>query len=104
MLLPEEPSTGTNTKSRVPWIVSLAKQAARDLDRLPAADWPRVRRAIDDIAIDPHQGDVRPLQGTQWKGHYRKRAGDFRVIFTLDRAARVVTIRAILRRPEKTYR
>jgi mRNA-degrading endonuclease RelE of RelBE toxin-antitoxin system len=47
---------------------------------------------------------VRPLQGKQWKGYYRKRIGDFRVIFTLDRAMRTVTIHAILRRSEKTYR
>ena len=86
------------------WTVNLAKQVARDLDRLPAVDWPRVRRPIDEIAEDPQRGNVRPLQGKQWKGYYRKRIGDFRVIFTLDRAMRTVTIHAILRRSEKTYR
>jgi mRNA-degrading endonuclease RelE of RelBE toxin-antitoxin system len=63
-----------------------------------------VRRAIDRLAEDPHRGDVLPLQGKDWKGYFRKRAGDFRIVFTLDQTARAVTIHAVLRRSEKTYR
>ena len=88
----------------MPWTVSLAKKAARDLDRLPGTDWPGVRRAIDGLAENPHRGDVRPLHGKDWKGYFRKRAGDFRIVFTLDHAARAVVIQAVLRRSEKTYR
>jgi len=88
----------------VPWTVSLARKAARDLDRLEGADWPAVRRAIDGLAEDPYRGDVRPLQGKDWKGYFGKRVGDFRVIFTLDQAARAVMIHTVLRRSEKTYR
>ncbi len=86
------------------WAVSLAKRAARQLDELPAADWPRVRRAIDDLAEEPLRGNVVPLQGPEWKSHFRKRVGNFRIIFTLDRAAQLVTVYAVLRRSEKTYR
>jgi len=57
----------------------------------------------DRIAEDPYGCDVRPRQGKQWRGYYRKRAGDYRVIFALDRAARTVIVHAILRRSEKTY-
>jgi len=74
------------------------------LDRLQGADWPAVRRAIDGLAEDPYRGDLRPLQGKDWKGYFRKRVGDFRVIFTLDQAARAVMIHTVLRRSEKTYR
>jgi mRNA-degrading endonuclease RelE of RelBE toxin-antitoxin system len=74
------------------------------LDRLPETDSPGVRRAIDGLADDPHRGDVRPLQGKDWKGYFRKRIGDFRIVFALDHAARAVTVHAVLRRSEKTYR
>jgi mRNA-degrading endonuclease RelE of RelBE toxin-antitoxin system len=74
------------------------------LDRLQGAAWSSVRRAIDGLAEDPHRGNVRPLQGKDWKGYFRKRAGDFRIVFTLDPAARAVTVHAVLRKSEKTYR
>jgi len=66
--------------------------------------WPRMERAINDLARDPIKGDVLPLHGAEWKGCFRKRVGDHRIIFTQDHDAKVVTILAVLRRSEKTYR
>lgn len=86
------------------WDVKLAKSATRELDKLPSAAWPRVERAIDELALDPNRGDVRPLHGPEWGDCLRKRVGAYRIIFTIDHAASEVTVLAILRRSEKTYR
>jgi len=88
----------------MPWDVKLAKSACRVLDKLPRGMWPRIERAIDDLARDPRLGDVLPHKGSEWKGCLRKRIGDYRIIFTLDHDAHVVMILAVLRRSEKTYR
>jgi mRNA-degrading endonuclease RelE of RelBE toxin-antitoxin system len=53
---------------------------------------------------DPLAGDVNPLKGPEWKDHFRKRVGSYRIIFTLDRMAAILAISAILLRSEKTYR
>jgi mRNA-degrading endonuclease RelE of RelBE toxin-antitoxin system len=44
------------------------------------------------------------LKGSEWKGCFRKRVGDYRMIFTLDHDAHAVMVLAVLRRSEKTYR
>ncbi|HTU45464.1 MAG TPA: hypothetical protein VMF91_10405 [Bryobacteraceae bacterium] len=41
----------------------------------------QVSRSISQLEQDPFQGDVEPLKGKAWKGCYRKRSGDYRIIF-----------------------
>ena len=79
------------------WTVELSASAIKELKRLP-----RDRQA--QMESDPLAGDVIPLKGREWKGHYRKRVGPYRIIFTLDRPAMTVAVSAILIRSEKTYR
>lgn len=52
---------------------------------------------------DPFQGDVKPVQGPEWEGVFRKRIGDYRLLFTVDHGTRSLQIVRILRRSEKTY-
>lgn len=86
------------------WAVQLAKKADRALEDLPPAIYLPIRHAIDELAKDPFQGDVLPLHGKQWKGFKRKRVGDYRIIFTLSYETHLITIHAVVRRSEKTYR
>jgi mRNA-degrading endonuclease RelE of RelBE toxin-antitoxin system len=53
---------------------------------------------------DPFRGDVKALQGKEWKGYYRKRTGRYRIIFFVHHAERLVDIGWLLLRSEKTYR
>ena len=86
------------------WTVELSASAIKELKRLPR-DWQvQMERAIDEMESDPWAEDVIPLKGREWKGHYRKRVGPYRIIFTLDRPAMTAAISAILIRSEKTYR
>jgi mRNA-degrading endonuclease RelE of RelBE toxin-antitoxin system len=86
------------------WAVELSASAVNALKKLPRDRQEQIGRAIDEMEFDPIAGDVIPLRGNEWKSHYRKRAGSYRLIFTLDREARTVAISAILIRSEKTYR
>jgi mRNA-degrading endonuclease RelE of RelBE toxin-antitoxin system len=86
------------------WAVELSVAAIKELRQLPRDRQVRVERAIDEMEIDPLAGDVKPLKGPEWKGHYRKRVGSYRIIFTINRNAMTIGISAILIRSEKTYR
>jgi mRNA interferase RelE/StbE len=86
------------------WRIELSASAIKELKKLPRDRQAQIERAIDDMEVDPLAGDVKPLNGPEWKSRYRKRAGAYRIIFTLDRKAATVAISAILIRSEKTYR
>jgi len=88
----------------VSWAVELSAAAAKELKRLPRDRQARLERAIDEMAAEPFAGDVKALQGPEWKGRFRKRVGPYRIIFTVNRKTRTVAISAILIRSEKTYR
>jgi mRNA-degrading endonuclease RelE of RelBE toxin-antitoxin system len=86
------------------WTVELTTKAEKQLKDVPSKLRRPVQRAIQAMETDPFSGNVKALQGQEWGGVYRKRAGKYRIIFELlhrDRIARVV---AILLRSERTYR
>jgi mRNA-degrading endonuclease RelE of RelBE toxin-antitoxin system len=86
------------------WAVELSASAVKALKKLPRDRQTQIGRAIDEMEADPLAGDVKPLNGTEWKDRFRKRVGSYRIIFTLDRKAATAAISAILIRSEKTYR
>jgi mRNA-degrading endonuclease RelE of RelBE toxin-antitoxin system len=86
------------------WACELTADAERDLKDLPKAIQKRVARVAGRMADDPFQGNVKALQGEEWKGVYRRRIGDYRILFTADRKRELITILRILRRSGKTYR
>jgi len=53
---------------------------------------------------DPFQGDVKALWGDEWKGVFRRRIGDYRLLFLPDSGRQVASVLRILIRSEKTYR
>ncbi len=63
-----------------------------------------MRNCSSTMKKDPFQGDVKPLQGKQWKGYWRKRTGDYRIIFFPHRAERTVDVPWVEPGSEKTYR
>jgi mRNA-degrading endonuclease RelE of RelBE toxin-antitoxin system len=52
---------------------------------------------------DPFQGDVKALQGKAWKGYYRKRTGDYRIIFFPHHERHIVDVAWVVLKSEKTY-
>jgi mRNA-degrading endonuclease RelE of RelBE toxin-antitoxin system len=84
------------------WSVELAKEAGRQVKKLPADREAAIIAHLGEMRIDPFRGDVKPLKG-KWKGRYRKRVGRYRIIFKVDTKARIVQVSAILARTDATY-
>jgi len=65
----------------VPFKVELSKNALKNLKRLDRKHIERLKEAIDEITEDPLQRNVVKLKGYE---AFRKRVGDFRIIFTVN--------------------
>ena len=79
---------------RIAWL----KRAARDVEALEAEMSSRVRSAVDELATDPRLHGSKKLRGPT--GAYRIRVGDWRVIYEIDDAAKLVTISRVGHRSE----
>ena len=55
-------------------------------------------------ASDPFLGNVKALQGEEWKDVFRRRIGDYRILFTTERKKEIVHVLRILLCSGKTYR
>jgi mRNA-degrading endonuclease RelE of RelBE toxin-antitoxin system len=86
------------------WVCEFSEDAEKDLRDLPKAIQKRVARVIAQMATDPFQGNVKALRGEEWKGVFRRRIGDYRMLFTADRQKNAVSVVRILLRSGKTYR
>ena len=52
------------------WNIRLAKDAARQLERVPRDYHELLLKKLREMAEDPFRGDVVPLKGKEWKGWY----------------------------------
>jgi mRNA-degrading endonuclease RelE of RelBE toxin-antitoxin system len=83
--------------------VRLAREAEKQLRKLPPDRQVLITKHLREMREDPFRGDVKALQGKEWKGKYRKVSGRYRIIFALQHQERVVEVWLILLRNEKTY-
>lgn len=83
------------------WTLQLTAPAQKELQRLPQKDQRRVRAALLSMERDPFQGDIKRLKGeaTAW----RRRVGNYRIIYDLYFEARLIVVAGILRRTSTTY-
>lgn len=86
------------------WDVRVALNAQLFIDALPDKARRQVTRSLKQMEEDPFQGDVKALQGKEWKGYYRKRTGDYRIIFFPHREQRIVDVPWVVLKSEKAYR
>ena len=72
--------------------VVVHRRAARYLQQLPHAQKERLQSLLSDLALEPvRRPDVQPMVG-EWKGYYRMRVGDVRIIFWLDTQAMTIYV------------
>ena len=77
-----------------------SRRVQRELNSIPANDFPRILGAIEALAQDP-----RPAGAVQVDGNiHRLRVWQFRVLYLIDDEMRRVDIGGIRRRSERTYR
>jgi len=67
------------------WVCELAEDARKDLRDVPKAIQERIARVMMQMATDPFQGDVKALQGKEWRGVFRRRIGDYRLLLSASR-------------------
>ena len=77
------------------WTLIVAKPAQKQAARLPARDQARIAAALSAMADDPFNGDVLKLEGE--KDRWRRRVGDYRVFFTVDKSTLTVAVSAVHR-------
>ena len=86
------------------WVCEFTNNAKQDLRGLPEAIQKRVARVVTQMASDPFQGNVKALQGKEWRGVFRRRLGDYRLFFTVDHSQRKIIVHQIALRSGNTYR
>ncbi len=82
--------------------LELATQARKQLDRLPNDDRIRIIAALKQMSVDPYTGDIQRLKGHRFG--WRRRLGNYRILYDLDPAVRLILIARIERRGTTTYR
>lgn len=86
------------------WTIKLAKDAEKQFKKLPADRQTLILKYLREMRENPFQGNIKPLKGKEWKGWYRRRVGDYRIIFSPDYNKQTIDIAAIVLRSEKTYK
>ncbi len=83
------------------WTVIVAEAAQNQLARFPAKDQSKIAAALLAMTLNPFSGDIVNLEGEQ--DRWRRRAGNYRISFSVDKTARMVAISASLPRTSTTY-
>jgi mRNA interferase RelE/StbE len=76
--------------------ITFARSARKDLEKLPSAVAQRIIERIEALTKAPRPSGVIKLQGN--KDLWRLRAGDYRVIYSIDDVTRMIDISAVRHR------
>lgn len=86
--------------SSAPYNVTLKHSAQKEVRSLDAGARIRVLRAVRELAAEPRPAGCRKLVGSD--DRWRIRVGDYRVIYTIDDAGRLLEVVAVRHR-SKAY-
>ncbi|MFQ5419608.1 MAG: type II toxin-antitoxin system RelE/ParE family toxin [Anaerolineae bacterium] len=76
----------------MPYQLQIIRRAQKELSRLPALEYERVRDAIRGLTQEPRPVGCKKLTGREG---WRLRVGRYRVLYDIDDNALVITIRHI---------
>lgn len=77
--------------------VEFETSAAKALAKLPRADAKRIKDKTDELKSNPRPHGVEKLTGAE---AWRVRVGNYRIVYTIEDAVRIVTITRIAHRKE----
>jgi mRNA interferase RelE/StbE len=83
------------------WTLRIAKRAEKELEKIPVNDRTRIAAALVEMQADPLRGDIARLQNQP--ATWRRRVGNYRILFDVHTKAVLVDILRIKRRPSATY-
>ncbi len=72
--------------------VVVHKRAVRYLNKLPISQKEKIKDVLKELGIEPLQrSDIKHMLG-EWKGYYRIRIGDIRIIFWIDQEENTIYV------------
>jgi len=83
----------------MPYLVELTPQAEKDLSDLDKSVAQNIVNKIDWLSQNAESIIPFPLKG-KFKGKYKLRAGDWRIVYSFEHASRIIAIYAIKHRSE----
>jgi mRNA interferase RelE/StbE len=83
------------------WGLAITNPAKRQLRRLSAAELHQINNVFSSMCDDPFGGDIKFLKGLD--GQVRRRVGDWRILYEIDQANKVIVVNAVKRRTSNTY-
>ncbi|WP_461129994.1 type II toxin-antitoxin system RelE family toxin [Spirosoma aerophilum] len=75
------------------YVIEFEEAALRDLKKLSKQVQIQILDVIEGLAINPRPAGVEPL--TQFKGLYRVRSGNYRIVYSIEDQKLIVTVAAI---------
>ncbi len=81
--------------------VEITHKAHKDLRNISTKYRERILDNLENLGESPFSGDVKKVKGM--KGIYRRRVGDYRIFFSMDKSRETVTVYNISHRG-KAYR
>lgn len=82
------------------WGLIIGSRAKRQFHRIPSEARDAIDAAFSDMGEDPFSGDVKALRGLKT---FRRRVGQWRILFELVESKRLIVVTAIKRRGSSTY-
>jgi mRNA interferase RelE/StbE len=73
------------------YTVEISGRAKKSIKALPQKAKDAIGKKIDALADDPRPPGAEKMKG-EFKGHYRIRAGDYRIIYTIEEQVLVVLV------------
>ncbi len=79
----------------------IVNRAKRQLRKLTDAERHQIDAAFSAMRHNPYHGDVKLLKGSD--GAFRRRLGDWRILYDLEPEHKVIVVTAVKRRASNTY-
>lgn len=81
--------------------VFIRKQAQNDLNKLSATNFNAIKNVISELEEEPRPRGVKKLATSNL---WRIRIGEFRVVYSIDDAAKTVIVVRVAKRNKQTYK
>lgn len=83
------------------WELQIAKSAKKNLKLFPKKDTDKILSALEDFFNNPYSGDIEKIEGEE--NTWRRRIGNYRIIYDIDKDNKIISVRTISRRASNTY-
>lgn len=76
------------------YAIRISRQALKELERLPATETRRISEAVNNLSENPRPAGCKKLKGEK-EYLWRIRVGNYRVIYSIDDAVKIIEVRKI---------